>query len=817
METLRPAPASGMKLSETPSVANCTENANPTCRPDDPGQATADSDHPPDASCKKVPTDGSFKLEDWLSEAGLSAASHKNNNNVEILSTAMHVLQRADVMLQGLAQADGRAGDAEQRPAGGGRPDGAHERPPSEPPWAPYRRDADGLPSARSPRAPPCNPLAVRLSRLGGYDGNAQPWRGGVGQLPRPPAVAAESEKRRSADGAPTRWGAQAERPDCGPPAAVACGRPARPALLKLDGREDVEKRRRRRQLKAFQVRFKDLCDDADEGGGGSAAAKDGDGGGRAVQADARPEMDAEPRRTLVSKVPTSRRFFRPLHSRLGERTLHSSATQTAAAAVATAPSGDGAGSAQHVAAPNACCPGSARGARCGQWLDDGPQPAPADAEYQPSSSSANGESRAVANVLNVAGAAHVKNHQPVETACGARWLPATTSAMEPTQKFSGDAQMNGDWRTSPIARTTSPCRDGCVKPKDRLNSSQTNASSSPSTGIGASDTRASDVTGVQPQGGERGGQETSAAAVSPPACSDAEVGRTDEAVGQGAGSSCAREEPEPRRDTLNGASPNGSAAEERERAVRPGESQASADREGRGGASDAEAPPRNDARRGEEASGDAGAKGDAGGPENERKDESRTAPVAGEGTSGGVGGGSGSGGGSGGGGESQASQNEVNALRERLAAMEEVLRASQDTIKLLLEVIRQLERADATRRGVAYRTGQDTNNCATCRRSACIIYSVEHDFRQQESMLHQALTPPRGCRAATALPSPHALLPPALPPAVAAAPDPCQDGQDLQPTMAAAAASVAPSDRHGGPQPRGAARKNGKGCFWFL
>ncbi|XP_061408768.1 uncharacterized protein LOC133343305 isoform X2 [Lethenteron reissneri] len=778
METLRPAPAGGMKLSETPSVANCTENANPTCRPDDPGQATADSDHPPDASCKKVPTDGRFKLEDWLSEAGLSAASHENNNNVEILSTAMHVLQRADVMLQGLAQADGRAGDEERRVAGAGRPDGVRERPPSEPPWAPYGRDADGLPSARSPRAPPCNPLAARLSRLGGYDGNAQPWRGSVGQPPRSPAVAAESEKWRSA-----------ERPDRGPPAAVTCGRPARPALLKLDGREDVEKRRRRRQLKAFQVRFKDLCDDADEGGGGgsSAAAKDGEGR-VATQADARPEVDAEPRRTLVSKVPTSRRFFRPLHSRLGERTLHSSATQTAAA-----PPEDGAGSAQNVAAPNACCPGSARGARCGQWLDDGPRRAPADTEYRPSSSSANGEPRAVANVLNAAGAAHVKIHRPVETACGARWLPATTSATEPTKKLCGDAQMNGDWPTSPIARRTSPCRDGGVKPKDRLNSAQTNASSSPSTSIGASDTRASDVTGVQPPGVERGGQETSVAAVSPPACSDVEVGQADEAVGQAAGSSCTRKEPEPRRDTLNGAAPDGSATEERGRAARPGESQASADREERGGASDAEAMPRNDARRGEEASGDAGAKGDAGGPENEPKDESRTAPVTGEGTSG-VGGGSGSGGGggggSGGGGESQASQNEVNALRERLAAMEEVLRASQDTIKLLLEVIRQLERADATRRG------------------------VEHDFRQQESMLHQALTPPRGCRAATALPSPHALLLPALPPP-AATPDPCQEGQDLRPTMAAA--SVAPSDRHGGPQPRGAARKNGKGCFWFL
>ncbi|KAL1264786.1 hypothetical protein QQF64_005141, partial [Cirrhinus molitorella] len=36
----------------------------------------------------------------------------------------------------------------------------------------------------------------------------------------------------------------------------------------------------------------------------------------------------------------------------------------------------------------------------------------------------------------------------------------------------------------------------------------------------------------------------------------------------------------------------------------------------------------------------------------------------------------------------------------------------------------------------LSYRTGQDTANCDTCRNSACIIYSVELDFKLQEDKL---------------------------------------------------------------------------------
>uniref|UniRef100_A0A8C4QFQ4 Uncharacterized protein n=1 Tax=Eptatretus burgeri TaxID=7764 RepID=A0A8C4QFQ4_EPTBU len=64
-----------------------------------------------------------------------------------------------------------------------------------------------------------------------------------------------------------------------------------------------------------------------------------------------------------------------------------------------------------------------------------------------------------------------------------------------------------------------------------------------------------------------------------------------------------------------------------------------------------------------------------------------------------------------------------VEELRERLRMVEEILRASQETIKLLLSVIQELERTQAQREGRSYRSAQDTSNCKTCRKSACIIY----------------------------------------------------------------------------------------------
>ncbi|KAK9960101.1 hypothetical protein ABG768_010177 [Culter alburnus] len=73
---------------------------------------------------------------------------------------------------------------------------------------------------------------------------------------------------------------------------------------------------------------------------------------------------------------------------------------------------------------------------------------------------------------------------------------------------------------------------------------------------------------------------------------------------------------------------------------------------------------------------------------------------------------------------------------KARLQAMEALISSSQETIKVLLGVIQELERGEAQREGLSYRTGQDTANCDTCRNSACIIYSVELDFKLQEDKL---------------------------------------------------------------------------------
>ncbi|KAM4732850.1 uncharacterized protein insyn2b isoform 1-T2 [Anableps anableps] len=72
--------------------------------------------------------------------------------------------------------------------------------------------------------------------------------------------------------------------------------------------------------------------------------------------------------------------------------------------------------------------------------------------------------------------------------------------------------------------------------------------------------------------------------------------------------------------------------------------------------------------------------------------------------------------------------------LEKQLQSVEENLLSNQEKIKVLLNVIQDLEKSKALSEGrSSYRTGQDINNCPTCQKTACIIYSVEHDFRQQE------------------------------------------------------------------------------------
>ncbi|KAM5140956.1 inhibitory synaptic factor 2A [Mantella aurantiaca] len=82
----------------------------------------------------------------------------------------------------------------------------------------------------------------------------------------------------------------------------------------------------------------------------------------------------------------------------------------------------------------------------------------------------------------------------------------------------------------------------------------------------------------------------------------------------------------------------------------------------------------------------------------------------------------------------------EVTDLKAQLQTMENLISSSQETIKVLLGVIQELEKGEAHREGLSYRTGQDTANCDTCRNSACIIYSVELDFKQQEDKLQPVL-----------------------------------------------------------------------------
>ncbi|XP_074443119.1 uncharacterized protein LOC141743267 [Larus michahellis] len=92
--------------------------------------------------------------------------------------------------------------------------------------------------------------------------------------------------------------------------------------------------------------------------------------------------------------------------------------------------------------------------------------------------------------------------------------------------------------------------------------------------------------------------------------------------------------------------------------------------------------------------------------------------------------------------GEGPRGPGEQGDLQSQLQSLEGVLETSQQTIRVLLDVIQDLEKKEAQRDGRhSYRTGQDIANCGTCRDCACIIYSVEHDFRQQEGRFQRVLS----------------------------------------------------------------------------
>ncbi|XP_019937507.2 mucin-2 isoform X2 [Paralichthys olivaceus] len=128
----------------------------------------------------------------------------------------------------------------------------------------------------------------------------------------------------------------------------------------------------------------------------------------------------------------------------------------------------------------------------------------------------------------------------------------------------------------------------------------------------------------------------------------------------------------------------------------------------------------------------------------------------------------------------------DIRSLQTQLHSLEGVLETSQNTIKVLLDVIQDLEKKEAERDGHSYRTGQDIENCGTCRDCACIIYSVEHDFRLQEGQVVRTWKvgdPPEGS------PQP-------------STPQPSTPHQQDSPQPV---------------RPPATTKKNRKKCFWFL
>nr|XP_046267603.1 mucin-5AC-like [Scatophagus argus] len=79
--------------------------------------------------------------------------------------------------------------------------------------------------------------------------------------------------------------------------------------------------------------------------------------------------------------------------------------------------------------------------------------------------------------------------------------------------------------------------------------------------------------------------------------------------------------------------------------------------------------------------------------------------------------------------------------LQQRLETVEASLAANKDRITTLLNIIHDLETCHTpTRSRRCYKTGQDLKNCSTCQKTACIVYSVEYDFRQQERRFLEVL-----------------------------------------------------------------------------
>ncbi|XP_074504925.1 uncharacterized protein insyn2b [Sebastes fasciatus] len=123
--------------------------------------------------------------------------------------------------------------------------------------------------------------------------------------------------------------------------------------------------------------------------------------------------------------------------------------------------------------------------------------------------------------------------------------------------------------------------------------------------------------------------------------------------------------------------------------------------------------------------------------------------------------------------------------LEKQLQSVEENLQSNQEKIKVLLNVIQDLEKSKALSEGrSSYRTGQDINNCPTCQKTACIIYSVEHDFRQQEGRFQGVME--------------------------------ALDGENDVPAPSLTKPTLAPSSS-GRPSTKARVKKLRKKCFWWL
>ncbi|XP_026075394.1 uncharacterized protein LOC113054232 isoform X1 [Carassius auratus] len=83
---------------------------------------------------------------------------------------------------------------------------------------------------------------------------------------------------------------------------------------------------------------------------------------------------------------------------------------------------------------------------------------------------------------------------------------------------------------------------------------------------------------------------------------------------------------------------------------------------------------------------------------------------------------------------------------KHRLEMVEASLQSNKERITTLLNIIQDLEMSHAISKGrQCFQTGQDFSDCSTCQKTACAVYSVEYDFRQQERRfkeLFQSLCP---------------------------------------------------------------------------